>query len=123
MASLINSIIEAESGVSTKNPDFPNAPEGWTPDAARKLARDEGLELTDEHWEVTRALQAYFAQHTNGSRNMRELHDALEEKFHPQGGIKHLYQLLPGGPVAQGCRIAGLKVPAGAIDKSFGSVV
>jgi len=25
-------------------------------------------------------------------------------------------------PVAQGCRIAGLKVPRGAIDKGFGSV-
>jgi hypothetical protein len=24
--------------------------------------------------------------------------------------------------VAQGCRLAGLKAPAGAIDKSFGSV-
>jgi len=123
MANLIDSIIDAASGRSTKNPDFPNAPEGWTPDVARKTAHAEGLQLTDEHWAVTRALQAYFASHTNGALNMRELHDALEEKFHSQGGIKHLYQLLPGGPVAQGCRIAGLKVPAGAVDKSFGSVV
>jgi hypothetical protein len=28
---------------------------------------------------------------------------------------------LPGGPVAQGCRIAGLTAPAGVTDKSFGS--
>jgi TusE/DsrC/DsvC family sulfur relay protein len=123
MVSLIDSIIDAQSGVAAKNPDFPNAPEGWTPEAAIKTAHDEGLELTDEHWEVTRALQAYFAKHTNGSLNLRDLHDALEEAFHSQGGVKHLYQLLPGGPVAQGCRIAGLKVPAGVIDKSFGSVV
>jgi len=46
----------------------------------------------------------------------------LGEKFHRQGGIRHLYQLFPGGPVAQGCRIAGLKAPAGATDKGFGSV-
>lgn len=123
MASLIDSIIDAQGGVSANNPDFPNAPEGWTPEVALKTARNEGLTLTEEHWDVTRALQAYFAKHTNGSLNMRGLHDALEEKFHAQGGIKHLYQLLPGGPVAQGCRLAGLKVPAGAIDKSFGSVV
>jgi tRNA 2-thiouridine synthesizing protein E len=54
--------------------------------------------------------------------NMRELHDALDEKFHPQGGMKYLYKLFPGGPVAQGCRLAGIDVPAGAVDKSFGSV-
>ena len=54
--------------------------------------------------------------------NLRELHDALDEKFHRQGGIRHLYRLFPGGPVAQGCRIAGLKAPAGATDKGFGSV-
>jgi tRNA 2-thiouridine synthesizing protein E len=54
--------------------------------------------------------------------NKRELHDALEEKFHIQGGLRYLYRIFPGGPVAQGCRLAGLKVPEGAIDKAFGSV-
>jgi len=34
----------------------------------------------------------------------------------------YLYQIIPGGPVAEGCRLAGLSVPAGAVDKSFGSV-
>jgi tRNA 2-thiouridine synthesizing protein E len=53
---------------------------------------------------------------------MRELHDALDEMFHRQGGIKQLYVLFHGGPIAQGCRIAGLKAPAGAIDRGFGSV-
>jgi tRNA 2-thiouridine synthesizing protein E len=69
-----------------------------------------------------RALQEYFARHEAVAINLRELHDALDEKFHLQGGIKHLYRLFPGGPVAQGCRIAGPKAPAGAIDKGFGSV-
>ena len=50
---------------------------------------------------------------------MRELHDALDVNFHGKGDIRYLYQIFPGGPVAQGCRIAGLKAPAGATDKSF----
>jgi tRNA 2-thiouridine synthesizing protein E len=53
---------------------------------------------------------------------VRELHDALDERFHARGGIKFLYEQFPGGPIAQGCRFAGLQAPAGAADKSFGSV-
>ena len=101
---------------------FPHAPAGWTLAAAVETARDEGLEIGEEHWEALRALHAYYARHGGAAVNLRELHDALDEKFHRQGGIRHLYLLFPAGPVAQGCRIAGLKVPAGAIDKGFGSV-
>ena len=106
-----------------ENPRFPHAPEGWTAAAAVEAARKEGLEPGDEHWETVRALHEYYARHEAvGTVNLRELHDALDERFHGRGGIKHLYQLFPGGPVAQGCRIAGLKAPAGAVDKGFGSV-
>lgn len=106
----------------TVDPEFPHAPEEWTQQDARDIARKEGLKLTDEHWEVIRALQSYFAQHEEGHINLRDLHDALDERFHQHGGIKHLYLLLPGGPVAQGCRLAGLEAPFLATDKSFGSV-
>ena len=121
MTSLLDAITGGSSGAG-KDPGFPHAPEGWTSAAALATARAEGLEPGADHWEALRALQEYFARHEVTSVNLRELHDALDEKFHRQGGIKRLYQLFPGAPVAQGCRIAGLKVPAGAIDKSFGSV-
>ncbi len=119
MADTMNEImhpnLEAE-----KDPAFPHAPEGWTKASAEAVAKEEGIELEDDHWEVVRALHEYFDRHDH--IHMRELHDALDEKFHSHGGMKHLYLLLPGGPVAQGCRLAGLHAPAGAADKSFGSV-
>jgi len=121
MTSLIDAIVAGGSGAD-KDPRFPHAPEGWTPAGAVEVARQEGLELSEEHWEALRGLHEYCARHEVNAVNLRELHDALDEKFHRQGGIRRLYQLFPGGPVAQGCRIAGLKVPAGAVDKSFGSV-
>lgn len=102
--------------------EFPFAPVGWTRSDAEETARQENLELTDDHLKVVDAIQEYFAKHDKPDMNMRELHDALDEKFHPQGGMKYLYRLFPGGPVAQGCRLAGIDVPAGAVDKSFGSV-
>jgi len=101
---------------------FPHAPADWTPAAAVETARHEGLEIGEEHWEALRALHEYYARQGGTGVNLRELHDALDEKFHRQGGIRHLYMLFPAGPVAQGCRIAGLKAPAGAIDRGFGSV-
>ena len=121
MTSLMDEIIGGGSGAD-KHPRFPHAPEAWTPALAVLAARAEGLELGDDHWEALRALQEYYARHETTAVNLRELHDALDEKFHSHGGIKRLYQLFPAGPVAQGCRIAGLKAPAGAIDKGFGSV-
>jgi tRNA 2-thiouridine synthesizing protein E len=121
MASLMDEIIVGGGGAG-KNPLFPHAPEGWTPELASESARREGLELGEEHWAALRALQEYFVRHSETAVNLRELHDALDEKFHRQGGIRHLYSLFPGGPVAQGCRFAGLKAPAGAVDRGFGSV-
>jgi tRNA 2-thiouridine synthesizing protein E len=104
------------------DPDFPHAPADWTRERALGTAHGEGLTLGADHWAAIRGLQEFFARHAEGTVNLRELSDALEEKFHYKGGMKYLYTLFPGGPIAQGSRLAGLKAPAGAIDKSFGSV-
>ena len=101
---------------------FPNAPAGWKADDAQRVASEDGLELSEDHWRLVRNLQAYFDRHADSTISIRELKDALEEAFHQQGGIRYLHRLCPGGPVAQGCRLAGLAVPPGAIDPSFGSV-
>ncbi|AGA89278.1 sulfur relay protein, TusE/DsrC/DsvC family [Thioflavicoccus mobilis 8321] len=103
-----------------RDPDFPNAPADWDRAAAEATASAEGIALTGDHWVVIRAVQDYFAQHEHP--NLREFQDGLDERFHAQGGLKHLYQILPGGPIAQGCRLAGLEPPAGAVDESFGAV-
>jgi TusE/DsrC/DsvC family sulfur relay protein len=105
------------------DPDFPHAPADWTREDALAAAREEGLELTDDHWETVRALQSYYASHDEETvMNLRALHDALDEHFHLHGGLKYLYTLFPGGPIAQGCRLAGLEAPFIAADNSFGSV-
>lgn len=119
MTNLLEAIV---GGEPDPDPLFPHAPAGWSAEAAERLARDEGLELGEDHREALRALQAYWARHEPSAVHLRALHDALDEKFHHKGGMKYLYRLFPGGPVAQGCRLAGLKAPAGAADKGFGSV-
>jgi tRNA 2-thiouridine synthesizing protein E len=107
-------------GANARDPDFPDAPADWSRASAEATAETEGLTLTDDHWAVIRALQHFFAQDEGPS--VRSMHDALDERFHGNGGLKYLYAIFPGGPVAQGCRLAGLEAPAGAVDPSFGSV-
>ncbi|MDH5354657.1 MAG: TusE/DsrC/DsvC family sulfur relay protein [Gammaproteobacteria bacterium] len=99
---------------------FPNAPADWSPELARQIAEEDGLELTDDHWQVIRALQEYYDKVEYPK--LRQVKDALDEMFHSKGGIKYLHQVIPTGPIAGGCKLAGLEVPAGAVDKSFGSV-
>lgn len=108
---------------SDRDMKFPYAPEHWSQEDALEVANEEGLELSADHWEELSALQEYYSRRKSERISVRELCDALDEHFHDKGGVKYLYGLFPGGPVAQGCRLAGLEVPPGAIDKGFGSVV
>jgi len=106
--------------MTTSNESFPNAPKDWNLKVAEAAAKADGLKLNKDHIDLIKALQEYY--HKVEFPHMRQIKDALEEKFHSRGGMRYLYQIIPGGPVAEGCRLAGLNIPAGAIDKSFGSV-
>jgi TusE/DsrC/DsvC family sulfur relay protein len=102
------------------DPNFRDAPDGWTPASARAMAGRVGLNLSEDHWEVIRVLQGCYKDEV--APRIRLLHDALEARFAKKGGMKYLYGILPGGPIAEGCALAGLKPPPGAKDYSYGSV-
>lgn len=94
--------------------------EEWNKTVAEAHASREGIGLSPDHWEVLGFLRDHFRKYGPAS-HARELSDALEARFQDRGGRKYLYQLFPGGPVRQASVIAGLPVPAGAADQSFGS--
>jgi len=105
---------------TASDPSFRDAPDGWTPAHAQVLAAEVGLKLTEDHWEVIRVLQGCYKDEV--LPRIRLLRDALQARFASKGGMKYLFGILPGGPIAQGCGLAGLKPPHGARDLSFGSV-
>lgn len=94
--------------------------EAWSEELARERARLDGLALTPAHWEVIRFLREYYRQH-GPAEHARSVMQALERRFAGAGGRKQLYRLFPAGPVTQGSRLAGLPLPPGAVDRSFGT--
>jgi len=117
---MVNPFSLQDNSMTPDIDSFPNAPHGWEPENALTTANDEGINMGDDHWEIIRALHEYYNKVEFAK--LRQVKDALDERFHSRGGMKYLYEILPGGPVSQGCRLAGLHVPSGAVDKSFGSV-
>jgi tRNA 2-thiouridine synthesizing protein E len=106
------------------HPDFPNAPVGWTKKEAARIAADLGIEMTDEHWDVVRALQDYYEAHENDVViHAHEVMQYLEDRFKDRGGRKKLYLLFPKGPITEGSLVAGVKPAEGSVDPSFGSVM
>lgn len=94
----------------------------WDKQQALDIAKSMELRLTDAHWQVISFIRTYFAN-AGELRHARELLDVLAERFETEGGAKYLFQLFPGGPITQGCRLAGVQVPKDASDGSFGYIV
>jgi tRNA 2-thiouridine synthesizing protein E len=91
----------------------------WTEELAIAMARQDGLELGDDHLAVIRYLRDCYADH-GGTITAHMLTHTLEEQYAGLGGNKHLSNLFPLGLIAQATRYAGLPMPPGTRDPSFG---
>lgn len=116
----INKLIDAEGLAGREVNEHMLELEPWSENEARRLARSEGIELTDAHMAVLVWLRDHFIE-CGPAESGHALTRALDEAFTKEGGGKYLYRLFPQGPVTQGCRLARLPVPPGSVDKSFGS--
>ena len=95
--------------------------DSWDKKVATKLAKEEGLKLTEELWEVVSFLRKHF-EDVGTIEYARDISALMNQRYQSKGGLKHLFQLFPKGPVSQGCKIAGIPVPKDSKDLSFGTV-
>lgn len=87
----------------------------WTEEAAKVLAKQDDLELTENHWEVINFLREYYAEYQIAPA-VRVLTKAIGKKLgKDKGNSKYLYELFPYGPAKQACRFAGLPKPTGCV--------
>ncbi len=79
----------------------------WTKEVATEIASEEGIELTDKHFEVIEYL-----------REETEKGTPLTIRKVGKSGItdiKGLYDLFPGGPLKKSSRIAGIPKPSSCV--------
>jgi TusE/DsrC/DsvC family sulfur relay protein len=87
----------------------------WSKELATAIAQKEGLELTDDHWEVIDFLRQGY-ESTGTVPNMRQLQKSFAKVYgKDKGNSKYLYGLFPYGPAKQACRIGGLPKPTGCV--------
>ncbi len=79
----------------------------WTPEIARALAAEEGIELTDKHFMVLRYLQDQVR--SNIPLTIRRVGNSGVTT------IKEFYALFPGAPLKKASRIAGVPKPVSCI--------
>lgn len=95
--------------------------ENWDHQVATSLALEEGITLSDAHWEVVSFLRKFYVG-TGKIDYARDLSAVLDQRFKAEGGLKYLFTLFPKGPVSQGCKLAGLPAPKDSANPSMGSV-
>jgi tRNA 2-thiouridine synthesizing protein E len=83
-------------------------PTQWNEDVARALAATDGIELTQEHFDVLNYLRSEYFDN-NGEQPMeRMINKGMSKIWGKKVSSKDLYVLFPGAPSKQGNRIAGL---------------
>jgi tRNA 2-thiouridine synthesizing protein E len=87
----------------------------WSETLAVQLARREGIELDEAHWDVIRVLREFHAQ-TGVSPSMRPFVKLVGERLGAaQGNSIHLLSLFPGNPAKLAAKVAGLPRPTNCI--------
>ncbi|MDB4584787.1 TusE/DsrC/DsvC family sulfur relay protein [Draconibacterium sp.] len=79
----------------------------WDKDVAAEMAKEDGIELTDKHYEVLEYLREQEA--AGASLTIRKVGKSGITD------IKGLYQLFPGGPLKYSSKFAGIPKPASCV--------
>jgi dissimilatory sulfite reductase related protein len=86
-------------------------PADWNEQLARILARQENIELGDEHWVAIHFMRDFYQEH-QVIPDVRFVTRHLAE-FYGVPARNLIFELFPYGYVKQACRIAGMKRPRG----------
>ncbi|MGB5305705.1 MAG: TusE/DsrC/DsvC family sulfur relay protein [Gammaproteobacteria bacterium] len=80
----------------------------WSEGIAEVIAGDEGVSLTQEHWDVINYLRDEYINNSGNQPNNRTMLKDMSAKWGKKVSSKDLFDLFPGNPSKQAGRIGGL---------------
>lgn len=84
---------------------------GWSKEVANAFALEEGITLSDAHWEILDLLRAYYTEFDSSPANRALVNWVKRHAGAEKGNSIYLMGLFPGSPARLGSRIAGLPKP------------
>ena len=83
----------------------------WNQDLAEHIAAQDGIVLTDEHWEVINYFREYYEDY-NVPPPMRMVMRVFKKAFGDENAnSRYLHQLFPEGPTKTASKYGGLPKP------------
>lgn len=83
----------------------------WSEPVAQKIARLNGIELSDAHWEIVFFIRSYYQRYKH-LPNARVFTRAIRKELgEDKGNSRYLHKLFPEGPLKFACKCAGLPKP------------
>jgi tRNA 2-thiouridine synthesizing protein E len=87
----------------------------WSEHVAHAIAEQEGITLTDAHWEIIQLLKTFYNTYEL-SPSMRVLVKTVAKELGEfKGRSIYLSQLFPRNVIKQSCKIAGLPKPTNCV--------
>ena len=86
-------------------------PGEWGDELAVILARQEGIDLSEAHWDAIRFMRDYYQEH-QVIPDVRFVARHLAARF-GKASRNMIFELFPYGYVKQACKIAGMRRPRG----------
>ncbi|RLT97380.1 TusE/DsrC/DsvC family sulfur relay protein [Ketobacter sp.] len=87
----------------------------WSASVAETIARSEGIQLTEGHWEIIELLQQFHSEFEH-SPAMRILVKYVKQKLgEDKGNSIYLMHLFPGSPAKLAAKVAGLPRPTNCL--------
>ncbi|MCV6613647.1 MAG: TusE/DsrC/DsvC family sulfur relay protein [Cellvibrionaceae bacterium] len=83
----------------------------WRPELAQALATEEGLELSDQHWEIIELLRGFYQEFEESPAMRILVKQAAIKLGKDKGNSIYFMRLFPPSPAKLASKIAGLPKP------------
>lgn len=90
-------------------------PKDWTEDVSEVIAKNEGLELKEEHKGMVDYFREYWDEneaHPTMHMLVKDMGAGIGKTFHDHRAVaEYMYKIFPSEPIAELCKLAGLPKP------------